>query len=192
MGRQEIVGRILSDAEAEAQAIIDEAESKARETVEAAQRRALRDRQGSQAEAKAKADSVKEGRAAAARLDTAKIRLAERRRVIDVIYTRALGKLLSLDEKDSLMLAESLITSYAESGDCIVFAENYAFAEAVAKSQAVKKLNLKISDGRIKLDGGFILKGEKSDKDVSYGALLAQDREERQSEIAAEVFKADN
>lgn len=192
MGKEEIVGRILSDAGAEAQAIIEEAEGKAGETVEAAQRRALRERQGSQAEAQARAKAIKDGRAAAARLDSAKIALAERRRVIDVIYTRALGKLLSLSEKDSVSLAESLINAYAEEGDTIVFAENYAYAGAVERSGAVKKLGLKISGTRAKLDGGFILRGEKSDKDVSYGALLAQDREEYQSDVAAEVFKTGN
>ena len=32
------------------------------------------------------------------------------------------------------------------------------------------------------------MRGEKSDKDLSYGALLAADREERQAELAAEIF----
>ncbi len=38
------------------------------------------------------------------------------------------------------------------------------------------------------LGGGFILKGKSCDKDVSYGAMLAADREERVAEIAAQLF----
>lgn len=189
MGKEEIVGRILSDAEAEAQTIIEEAEQKAEEQINAAQQAALRERQGSQAEAQAKANAIKDGKAAAARLDCAKISLAERRRVIDVIYVRALGEMLSLSKSDTLLLAKNLLTEYAEEGDEIVFAENYAYANEVEGLDIVKKLNLKVSPNREELDGGFVLRGEKSDKDLSYGALLSQDREERQSEIAAEIFK---
>lgn len=37
----------------------------------------------------------------------------------------------------------------------------------------------------MEIDGGIFLKGKISDKDLSYGALLALDREEYQAKIAA-------
>lgn len=52
----------------------------------------------------------------------------------------------------------------------------------------VAEKNLKNSGKTADIDGGFILIGKNSDKDLSYGALLALDREERQAEIAAKLF----
>lgn len=49
--------------------------------------------------------------------------------------------------------------------------------------------NLTISSRRIEIDGGFRLRGVSSDKDLSYGALLAADRDEYQADMAAEIFK---
>ena len=46
-----------------------------------------------------------------------------------------------------------------------------------------------LSPERAEIGGGFVLRGKTSDKDLSYGALLAADREEHQAEIAAELFK---
>ncbi|MDE7087765.1 MAG: hypothetical protein K2O67_06200, partial [Clostridia bacterium] len=122
-------------------------------------------------------------------LDGAKASLAEKRRVIDVVYKNALEALISLDKKSSLALADRLLSEYADDGDEIAFASNYKYAAEVSKLDVVKEKKLKISNGKPGIDGGFILKGKNSDKDVSYGALLQFDREEYQAEIAAAVFK---
>ena len=78
---------------------------------------------------------------------------------------------------------------YAESGDEIFFAENYSYAGAAARLPVMAEKNLTISSRRIEIDGGFRLRGVSSDKDLSYGALLAADRDEYQADMAAEIFK---
>lgn len=188
MGGQAIVERILSDAQGEAQAIISDAEQKAAAIMAEAETRAERRRVGTQAEIKDRTERIMQGKAATARLDSAKILLAEKRRVIDVVYARALESLLKLGKDETLKLAENLLLDYAEDGDEIVFAANFPYAQDVASLSAVKEKHLKVSPKTADIDGGFILIGKQADKDISYGALLALDREERQAEIAMRIF----
>jgi len=189
MSKEAIVERILSDANAEAEAIVKDAEEKAATTVAAASARAEKDRRESEAAVRAKSESIFERKAATARLDCAKLLLSEKRRVIDTVYASALRRLVDLNEEECLALTARLLETYAEQGDEIFFAENYAYAAAAARLPQIGGKGLKISSERIRLDGGFLLRGVSSDKDLSYEALLAADREEHQAELAAEIFK---
>lgn len=188
MSEQAIVERIISDAHEEAQQIIEAAEKKASASIAEANLRAERNKKGCEAEAREKAKSISDGKAAAARLDCAKILLAEKRGVIDDIYARALAQLIDLNKTDTLFLAEKLLSSFAENGDTVVFAENYRYAEDVGKLSVFKEKKLKASKNKGKFEGGFMLCGKTSDKDLSYGALLSADRESYQAEIAAAIF----
>ena len=188
MNEQAIVERIISDAEKEAREIIADAEKKAEATVAEAAQRAERNKQGVRAEVSERVQSILDGKAATARLDCAKIQLGEKRGVIDEIYARALKQLNGITEAEALYLAGRLLTAYAEQGDEIVFAANYRYAQKVAGLGIVKQKGLKVSAGQAALDGGFMLVGKNSDKNLSYGAILAADREQHQAEIAAKLF----
>ena len=188
MSGQSIVDRIISDAGDEARKIIENAESAAAQTVAFANERAERNRLGTEAEIKEKATAISDGKAAQARLECAKILLGEKRGVIDRVYAQALEKLISLSDGETVRFADRLLREYAENGDEILFAENFRCVQDVAKLSVVKEKKLKVSPKKVKIDGGFILRGKVSDKDISYGALLSADREERQAEIAAKLF----
>ncbi len=188
MSKEAILERIISDAQAAADATVAEAEGRAAEIIAEAEARAARDRQGTSAIIAERSKAIADGKAAAARLDAAKVMLAAKRGVIDEVYARALEKLKALPQKDAVRLAEGLLLSYAEDGDELVFATNFAYKAQVLKLAVVAEKNLKNSGKTADIDGGFILIGKNSDKDLSYGALLALDREERQAEIAAKLF----
>ena len=188
MNEQAIVDRIISDAQNEAEAIIAEAERKAEETVKEASLNAERIKKGVQAEVKQKTDGIFDGKAATARLDGAKILLGEKRGVIDEVYARALKGLNELKEGDAVYLANRLLTAYAEEGDEITFAHNYRYQKNVAELPVVKEKGLKVSSKLADIDGGFILVGKNSDKDLSYGALISLDREQNQADIASRIF----
>ncbi len=189
MSAEAIVERIISDAEKNAEDMISDARKKAGEVIADAELHAQRNRTGTEAELKVKIKGIEDGKAATARLDSAKILLAEKRRVIDSVYRKALEKLVALDKRESVLIADRLLNLYAEEGDEIVFAANFKFAQDVAKLSVVKEKKLKIALKGADIDGGFVLRGEKSDKDLSYGALLAMDREAHQAEIAKNLFK---
>ena len=188
MSEQAIVEKIIADAQAEAQAIIADAEKKAEKTVADATARAERRRQGEKATAEKRAESILEVKAAAARLDCAKILLGEKRAVIDEVYARALKNLQGLGKADCLHLIEKLLKEYAEEGDEVMFAENFKYAPEASKLDIVKEKKLKISGKRADIDGGMLLIGKSSDKNLSFSALLSADREEHQAEIASIIF----
>lgn len=187
MNGQAIVDKIISDANDEAAAIISEAERRAQGVISEAKVKAERNLLGSNAEAEAKAKSILDGKAASARLDCAKIELAEKRRVLDGVYESALKKLKALDKKSAVALADGLLNKFAEEGDEIVFAADYKFVSEVTKLSVVAERKLKFSQNG-NVCGGFVLKGVSADKDISYAALLAADREENVSALAAEIF----
>lgn len=165
MSKEAILERIISDAKTAAAATVAEAEGRAAEIIAEAEARAERDRQGTSTIIAERSKAIADGKAATARLDAAKVMLAAKRGVIDEVYARALEKLKAL-----------------------VFATNFAYKAQVLKLAVVAEKNLKNSGKTADIDGGFILIGKNSDKDLSYGALLALDREERQAEIAAKLF----
>ncbi len=188
MATEAIVERILLDADREAEAILAEAKRKAEETITNTKRKAEAEKAAVVKETEARAKAIREGKEAAARLDSAKLLLGEKRRVIDAVYSRALEALLSLSEKESVALADSLLKQYAEEGDEIVFAENYPYAKAVSALPVCKEKNLKFCKKREAFSGGFKLSGAKSDTDISYGAILIEDREAHQAELYKRLF----
>lgn len=189
MSMQLVVDRILLDAKAEATAIVEEAENKAKALLSTVSARAENEKNAVEAEMQAKKESVLEKKRAAARLDSAKILLGEKRKTLDAIYRSALSRLQTLEKEECLRLATRLLETYAENGDEIYFAENFAYAKEVSLLPIVQTKSLKIAKERLPLDGGMRLKGEKSDKDLSYGALLSADRDENQATLAKKLFK---
>lgn len=188
MGKEEIVNRIIADAEAEAAEILRAAEERASGIISAAEERAATERTETENEANGRAKRISEGKAAEARLDSAKILLAEKRRVMEQIYQDALKKLLSMDEKSTLALLEKLLLEHAEEGDEIVFAEGFPYVNSVSALPVIKGRKLTVAAERAAISGGCILRGKLCDKDLSYGALLNADKEEYQAEIAAKIF----
>lgn len=188
MGKEEIVARILADAQSEAETIQKEAEAKAEQIVSLAAEAARLEEERTRSEARKKADAVLEGKRAAARLDCAKILLGEKRRVIDAVYEEALTQLLALGKEETLALFGRLLEMYAEEGDEVYAAGNCKYSDEIKTLPAVKEKRLTVSSLPAEIDGGLLLCGKKADKDLSYASLLAEDRQEHQAEIAMDLF----
>ncbi len=189
MGVEKLTERILADAAAEAESIIADAQATADKIVAQANAKAEALRAETEAEVAEKRKSILEKRAAAARLDSAKILLAEKRKVIDAIYNEVLSRLLSLSKEDGIRLISSLLAKYAEKGDEIFFAENFPYADEVKALPVFTEKELTVAEERLPISGGIRLKGRLCDKDLSFDALLHADREDNQAEIAKELFK---
>lgn len=189
MSKERIVQRIISDADAEAQAIVEEAKNKSAKILADASARAQAARAETEKEALEKRKSILEKRAADARLDSAKLLLREKRRVLDTVYDEAHSRLLELSKEDTIALVKRLLTEYAEEGDEIVFATNFPYKEDVVTLPVVKERNLRVCAESMELSGGLRLHSENSEKDLTYGALLDADREENQAQLARELFK---
>ena len=189
MSKENIVNRIIADAELEAEKIVSSANERAATIIAAAEEQAKAARDATEKEVAEKIKDLQERKSAAARLDGAKILLAAKRRVIDGVYTQALERLVSLEKAEALSLADSLLQSYADDEDTVYLAENYSYAKEFTSLPIVKTKKLQVASNRVDIDGGFMLVGKNTDKNLSYGALLARDREENQSLIAEKLFK---
>ena len=188
MSKEGIVERILSDAQERAQAIVAAAEKQAEEIIAEAEESIKRDEKGVKAEVAEKCAAIKSGKEAEARLDSAKALLAQKRRVIDSIYERALSELKELKKAEAVAFADKILQNYAEEGDTIAFAPDFKYAQEVFRLDICAEKKLKIALNSEGVDGGFVLRGKIADKDVSYGALLSADREQYEVVIAAAVF----
>lgn len=189
MSTQSIIDKIISDAKAEAESIIQSAEEKARGIMEKASANAEELRKETETSVRAQTQSIQEKKEASARLECAKILLAEKRKVLDCVYKMALDELLSLDKESTVKLASILLEKYAEKGDTLYFAENYKYVDAVVLLPVIQEKGISVSTERIRLDGGMRLVGKTADKDLSYGAILNADKERYQAEIAKKLFR---
>lgn len=191
MGKEDVVNRILSDAEAESAEIVAKAEERAAIIIGGAEEHCAKERAEAEAEAAERAKAITSGKAAAARLDSNKIMLEGKRRVISAIYKRAEEKLAALGKKESLALYSELLSENADEGDEIELARSFAYGRELLSLPVISAKKLTVSGTRADIDGGFILRGEKCDKDLSFSALLKADMEERQAELAARLFKTE-
>ena len=188
MSKQDIVERILSDANAAAEKTIAAAQNRADAILAQANAYAEALRVETQVQAAEYDADVKEKRKAAARLESAKVLLAEKRKVLDYVYAEALMRLKTLSKEDALALFERLLIAYADEGDVMVFAPGFAYQSEVAAFPVVKQKKLQMANETAEIEGGFLLRGARSDKDLSFEALIALDKEQYLSSIAAEIF----
>lgn len=188
MSTQQITQRIISDAEAEAAEAVKAAEEQAAKTLADASARAETIRKEAEEEVAQKRKSILDKRAAVARLDCSKLALKEKRKVIDTIYDEAHSRLLELSKENCLQLMETLLQQYAEDGDEIWLSKNFAYESEAQVFPVVAEKHLTFSAQKADIEGGFLLKGKYSDKDLSYKSLLAADREGNEAQLAAEIF----
>ena len=189
MSMQKVVERILSDAQQDAEKTLKNAQDKADQLLADTRASVQDERKLAEIEAENKAKSVLEKRSADARLESSKILLAEKRKTVSAVYNLALARLNALEKEDCLRLAKRLLESYAETGDKLYFAENFAYASEVSALPVIKAKNLAVQSERLPILGGMKLVGEKSDKDLSYEALLEADKDEFQAVLAKQLFK---
>ena len=189
MATQNIVEKILSDAQIEADGILSVADKKAQELISKAQVVALEKKLAAEKTAEEYAKSTLEKRLADARLESAKILLREKRKAVDSIYELALQRLLALEKEDCLALYNALLEKYAENGDVVQLPEKFLYEAELSALTVVAKRNLKISGERLKIAGGMKLIGALADKDLSFAALLAADKDCNQAELARKLFQ---
>jgi V/A-type H+-transporting ATPase subunit E len=194
-GRQ-VIEKILADAKAEAEKIKKQAEEK-----EAAEQAKLDEqlsefRKQTDIIAQKAGEEKKAHLLAAARMDIAKQLLAEKRKILDEVFAQARQQVENLSDEQYCKLMTKLMLEAVETGDEEVIIDknekriDQKFIKNINQQLAPgRKGNLRLSDERANLGGGFILKRGKIKKDVSVEVLLAQARRELETELAKELFE---
>ena len=188
MKEQNIVAKIISDAEEKALATVAEAERRAENTIDEARSSAARYREEQLSLLSARHEEALKRREINARLDCNKTLLSARHEVMDAVFDKVLKNLCSLPEKDYLSLVESLLVKYAEGGETVVLSSSCGYREKISALAVVKERGLTVSKEYGKFAGGVVLVGKGCDKNLTFEALVSAAREEKQAEVAAALF----
>jgi len=191
----QVVEKILSDARAEAEKIKNQAQEK-----EAAEQAKLDEqlaehRKQTEIIAQKASKAKKMHLLSAARMEIAKEFLAEKRKILDEVFAQAREQLLSLPDEQYRKLITDLMLKAVETGDeDVIIDTNENRIDQELINQVNKQLrsngkgNLRLSDQRQDLGGGFILRRGKIKNNVSFEVLLTQARRELEIELAKELF----
>jgi len=195
MEGQQVIKKILADAEAEAEKIKTQAQEKlAAEQAKLDEQLAQYKKQTAALAQKA-VEEEKSHLLAAARMQIAKELLTEKRKILDEVFAQARWQLQNLPGDQYRQLIADLMLGAVETGDEEVIVdkdENRIDQELVDRvNQQLadeNKGHLTLSDQKQELGGGFILKRGKIRTNVSFEVLLTQARKELEMELAKELF----
>jgi V/A-type H+-transporting ATPase subunit E len=195
MEAQSVIDKILADAGAEAEKITKEAQQKeaAQQANLAAQLQQYNKQTDSLAQKAAKDEESHI--LAAARMEIAKEFLAEKRKILDEIFELSRRQLQSLPDDQYRNLITKLLLEAVETGDeeVIVDKNEYRIDQQFIdqinqRLSSGEKANLRLSQDRADIEGGFILRRGKIKTNVSFDVLLAHARKELEIELAKELF----
>lgn len=195
MEAEQVIEKIMADAKGEADKIMKQAAEK-----EAAEQAALAgqlDEYNKQTQilADKAGQDEKAHILATARMETAKEYLAEKRKILDEVFKQARQRLLSLPDDQYRGLVAKLMLEAVETGEeeILVDGKDSRINEELI-SQVNEKLgpdrkgNLKLSDEKMEIGGGFVLRRDRVKTNVSVDILLDQARKEMEIELAKDLF----
>ncbi len=183
---EEKVSAIQEEGRVKRQEIISRAESQAKEISDTIIR-----------EAKEKAALEKRRASVSAKLGRRKELLTKKQKLIEDCFRAALDGLVNLPTEEYRAVIRKMLLSLVSSGDEQVLVsredEERFDSELIARvnnelSAAGKKGSLELEGTSPTIRGGFILMTAEVEVDCSFSTLLAQLREELQSDVAGILF----
>lgn len=196
MDSAQVVEKILSEAQAEADRILSEAKEKVA-TEESSLESTLADYRKESETLAAAAEAEKKSRMlAGARMELRKEALTECQGLLDEVFRKAETQIVSLEDGKYCQLMESLMAKAVETGneEVIVGTEETRIDNGFIK-QINRKLgpgfkgNLQLAQDRADIRAGFILRRGKVQTNVSIEVLISQARQELEMELAAALFE---
>lgn len=196
MEAAQVIEKILSDAHGEAEQIVGQAKQQA--AADKARLDASLTAYSEQTDAMAaKAGEDKMSHVlAAARMEIAKTLLGEKRAILDDVFSEALEKLKALPDTEYRKLIVKLMFEAVETGEEEVIldrSESRIDAELINQvnqrlSQDDQRGALTLSEKRLDIGGGFLLKRGKIMTNVSFGVLIERARKDLEIELSHELF----
>ncbi len=195
MEAQQVTEKILANAKAEAEKLKSTAKGK-----QAAEQKKLDEqldeyKKQTKALAEKAAEDEKSHILAAIRMVLAKQLLAEKRKILDEVFEKARQQLQKLPDDQLRNLVTKLMLEAVETGDEEVIIdkkENRIDQQLIDKVNeqlsSDKKTDLKLSDEKQDIGGGFILKRDKIKTNVTFDVLLNNARKNLEIELAKELF----
>lgn len=191
-GKQAIICKILDDANEKAQSIISNANKNVDEKITDAEEFAKEYSTAQLSIAKKEAGEIIERRLIVADLDARKDLLSKKQQVISKVFDLAYEKLCSIDKKTYLDFVEKLIIEVAEDGDQVLLSKDGVLSGSDIESLKVfkdKKLVAKKEKGDF--IGGVMLFGKNADKNLTFKAILLENRDILASKVSQILFKVE-
>jgi len=195
MEAEKVTEKILAEANAEADKIKTQAEQKLADEKAKLDEKLAQFNEQTKALAEKAAEDEKSHILAATRMAIAKELLAEKRKILDEAFNRALNQLQKLPDDRYKKLITQLMLESAESGEQEVIIDK---TEKRIDQQLIDKVNermgsdkkshLKLSGQKQALGSGFILKRDKIKINFTFDVLLNNARKELEIDLAKKHF----
>lgn len=190
MSKESIVEKIISDAKARANSFVREQHEKAKEILADAAHECKSYIYSFKAETDTMVAEIESRSRTVAELDSKKIMLAAKTRLLDGVFSRAAEKLASLDKDTQRSLLIAMLTEYAEDGDIVTLGKGQIDCLSgydVSQVAESKGITLRLSQVYGDFDG-MVLSGNGVDKNLTYGVEISLLRENLETQIAKELF----
>ncbi len=188
-GKEAIINKILEDAKIKAAKILEDSASMVSELKKDAIEWAKEYTDAQNRALDKEAKEIVERRLTVAELEVRKTNLADKQALIDDAFKVALDKLCSLGKTYYSRIVFKMIAESAEDEDTIIMSKDGVLTEQDFVSQDFfKAKNLKISAKKGDFSGGVKLVGVKSDKDLTFSAVIESFREENTAKVAEILF----
>ena len=195
MEKEQVVEKILAEANQEAEQILGQA----REKVSDAQAKLQTELEAYRAETGTLAEKSAKDRSdrilAAARMDIRKELNASKISLLGEVFVGAKDRIKSLDDDSYRQFIKKLLIKAVETGDEEVLIGgdetriDHEFIKSVNRELGSGyKGNLRLGGQRVGIEGGFILRRGKVQINVSLEVLLSQARQELEIELAGRLF----
>lgn len=195
MEAQQVTDKILADANAEAEQIKQQAKEKSASEQATFDEQLQEYKEQSRVLAQKAGEDKKSHLLAAARMDIAKQQLAEKAAILDEVFSQSHSELLKLSDEDYKKLCNKLMLDAVETGDEEVIVDendtriDQEFIKSINRELGPGfKGNLRLSNQKRSIGGGFLLRRGKITTNVSFDVLLSLARNNLEIELANDLF----
>ena len=193
MDAEQVINKILGDAQKEADRIITAAKEQQAEQQKKFDKELADFNTVTRSLAHKQAQDEKDHILAAARMAGAKELLTEKRKVLNEMFAKAKEKLTALDDGSYKELMAKLMAQASESGDEeVLVGANERRIDAELVNQVNSKLGsgkLTLSNEKINTPAGFILRKGRVRTNMTLDVLIEQAREKLEVKLAKELFE---
>lgn len=186
-GKENIISKILSDADAKCGEILNTAKTQAEQIKANAEIAAEADKQALNTRIETLTAERVRNRVATAELDARKYKLYTKQQLISRCYDKALRYLADLPSREKQAFIAKLLKKYAENGEtvCIAKADKDVITQKFLDTTGIK---LTLDKKYHSEAGGVILLGAGYEKDLTLSRIVAHLREQTEGKVAGVLF----
>ncbi len=186
-GKENIINKILADAEAKCTEILNVAKSQAEQVADSARQLSEREKQAVETRLEKLATERKGNYLATAQLEARKYRLGKKQELISRCYAMARQRLVDMSASQKAVFIGKLIENFAEEGEVVRISKK---DRDVVTQKFLDGFGKKLTLGKkfIDADGGIVLEASGYDKDITLDKIVATSRESTEVKVAHVLF----